>query len=84
MPWQKTRFAVLQKFVWKRMIVMLQIRHRWHWTDIRRRYITRTGRWLPITAANGTVLFDLNSVTVGRYRWRGNKIPNRWTALQSA
>ncbi|MFI6960078.1 group II intron maturase-specific domain-containing protein [Nocardia sp. NPDC050408] len=67
----KNRFAVLQKFVWKRMIVMLQTRHRWNWTDIRRRYTTRTGRWLPITAADGTVLFDLNSVTVSRYCWRG-------------
>ncbi|WP_433716359.1 group II intron reverse transcriptase/maturase [Nocardia sp. CA-084685] len=80
----KNRFAVLQKFVWKRMIVMLQTRHRWNWTDIRRRYTTRTGRWLPITAADGTVLFDLNSVTVSRYRWRGHTIPNRWATLQPA
>jgi RNA-directed DNA polymerase len=80
----KHRFAVLQKFVWRRMIAMLQTRHRWNWTDIRRRYTTPNGRWLPITAANGTELFDLNSVTVSRYRWRGNTIRNRWTTRQPA
>ncbi|MEV2221764.1 group II intron maturase-specific domain-containing protein [Nocardia vinacea] len=80
----KHRFAVLQKFVWRRTIAMLQTRHRWNWTDIRRRYTTPNGRWLPITAANGTELFDLNSVTVSRYRWRGNTIRNRWTTRQPA
>ncbi|WSV87601.1 group II intron reverse transcriptase/maturase [Nocardia sp. NBC_01009] len=80
----KQRFAVLQKFVWRRLIVMLQTRHRWSWTDIRRRFVTPVGRWRPIAAVDGTELFDLNSVTVSRYRWRGNKIPNRWATLQSA
>lgn len=36
------------------------------------------------TAADGTVLFDMASVTVTRYQWRGNTIPNRWTTLRTA
>lgn len=80
----KDRFTALQHFVWQRVIRMLQTRHRWGWNDIRRRYTTRDGRWLPITAADGTVLFDMASVAVTRYRWRGNMIPNRWTTLRTA
>ncbi|MEV6135508.1 group II intron reverse transcriptase/maturase [Nocardia sp. NPDC051990] len=78
----KDRFTALQHFVWQRVIRMLQTRHRWGWNDIRRRYTTHTGRWLPITAADGTALFDMASTTVTRYRWRGHAIPNRWTTLQ--
>ncbi|WP_227837059.1 group II intron reverse transcriptase/maturase [Nocardia aurantia] len=80
----KSRFDALQHFVWQRVIRMLQTRHRWSWHDIRRRYTTRTGRWLPITAADGTELFDMGNVTVSRYRWRGHTIPNRWTTPRTA
>ncbi|MEV4234702.1 reverse transcriptase domain-containing protein [Nocardia sp. NPDC049737] len=80
----KARFTSLQHFVWQRVIRMLQTRHRWGWKDIRRRFTTASGRWLPISAADGTVLFDMGNVTVSRYRWRGHTIPNRWTTLQPA
>ncbi|MFD2414902.1 group II intron maturase-specific domain-containing protein [Amycolatopsis pigmentata] len=80
----KHRFSVLERFVWRRVTTMLQTRHHWGWKDIRRRLTTPTGRWRPISTANGTELFDLSSVTVSRYRWRGNRIPNRWTTLQPA
>ena len=36
------------------------------------------GRWQPITA-DGIELFNLASVPVTRYRYRGNTIPNPWT-----
>lgn len=80
----KARFTALQHFVWQRVIRMLQTRHRWGWKDIRRRYTTASGRWLPISATDGTQLFDMGNVTVSRYRWRGHRIPNRWTTLQLA
>lgn len=73
----KDRFSALQNFVWWRLIRMLQARHHWSWQAVRRRY-TLGGHWLPITAADGTSLFDIAKVPVTRYRWRGNKIPNRW------
>jgi len=75
----KNRFAALHNFVWWRLIRMLQARHHWRWKDVRRRFTTWNGRWLPITAADGTELFNMSKVTVTRYRWRANTIPNRWT-----
>ena len=75
----KDRFAALHRFVWWRLIRMLKVRHRWNGKDVRRHFTIPTGRWLPITAADGTVLFNMAKVTVTRYRWRGNTIPNRWT-----
>ncbi|MEU8119912.1 group II intron reverse transcriptase/maturase [Spirillospora sp. NPDC049024] len=76
----KDRFSALHQFVWWRLIRMLQVRHRWSWKDVRRHFTTPTGRWLPITAADGTELFDIAKVTVTRYRWRSNTIPNPWIA----
>jgi RNA-directed DNA polymerase len=75
----KDRFAALHRFVWWRLIRMLQVRHRWSWKDVRRHFTIPTGRWLPIMAADGTVLFNMAKMTVTRYRWRSNTIPNRWT-----
>jgi RNA-directed DNA polymerase len=76
----KDRFSALQNFVWWRLIRMLKARHRWSWRDVRRRFTTPTGQWVTVTAADGTALFNMAGVTVTRYRWRGNKIPNRWSA----
>lgn len=75
----KDRFVAIDKFVWWRLIRMLKARHRWSWEDVRRHFTAPTGRWLPITAPDGTTLFTMATVTVTRYRWRGNRIPNRWT-----
>ncbi|SEG94024.1 RNA-directed DNA polymerase [Thermomonospora echinospora] len=72
----KDRFSALHQFVWWRLIRMLQLQHRWNWKDVRRHLTTPTGRWLPITATDGTELFNIAKVTVTRYRWRSNKIPN--------
>ena len=65
----------LRHFVDWRVIRWLRKRHRWRWQAFRRRFTTPTGRWLPI-AADGVALFNPASVTVTRYRYRGNKIPN--------
>lgn len=65
----------LRFFVNWRLIRWLRKRHRWRWRQFRRRFTTPSGRWLPFTA-NGVVLFNPASVTVTRYRYRGERIPN--------
>nr|WP_258018202.1 group II intron maturase-specific domain-containing protein [Streptomyces noursei] len=70
-------FTKLDAFVWWRLIRMLRERHHWSWGDVRRRFTTPTGRWLPI-AADGIELFQIASVTVSRYRYRASTIPNPW------
>jgi RNA-directed DNA polymerase len=57
-----------------RVIRWLRALRRWTWKDIRRRFTTPTGRWRPIEA-DGIELFNLASVPVTRYRYRGNTIP---------
>jgi RNA-directed DNA polymerase len=65
----------LRHFVQWRLIRWLRKRHRWRWGQFRRQFTTPSGRWLPITA-DGIELFDPASVTVTRYRYRGQTIPN--------
>lgn len=75
----KDRFDALDNFVWWRLIRMLKAWHHWRWQDVRRHFTTPDGRWRPIIATDGTVLFKMAAVPVTRYRWRSNTIPNRWT-----
>lgn len=70
----------LRHFANWRVIRWLRKRHRWHWGQFRRRFITPSGRWLPISA-DGVILFNPASVPVTRYRYRGNKIPSPWKRL---
>jgi RNA-directed DNA polymerase len=71
----KHTLSHLKHFADWRVIRWLRKRHRWTWGQFRRRFTTPTGRWLPI-AANEVTLFNPASVTVTRYRYRGEKIPN--------
>ncbi|WP_420874256.1 group II intron reverse transcriptase/maturase [Nocardia gipuzkoensis] len=73
----------LRYFVNWRLIRWLRKRHRWRWRTFRRKFTTPTGRWLPI-AADGIELFNPASVTVRRYRYRGNRIPNPFLRLRTA
>jgi RNA-directed DNA polymerase len=73
----KNVFAMLDNFAWWRAIRMLQVRHHWNWKDVRRRFTTLLGRWLPITAGE-IELRRIAAIPVTRYRWRGSKIPNSW------
>lgn len=75
----KRTLSRLSHFVWWRVVRWLRALHRWTWTDVRRRFTTPTGRWKPITA-DGIELFDLASVPITRYRYRGNTIPNPWAS----
>ena len=55
---------------------MLRARHRWNWGQLRRYLAAATGR--SVIAAGGVEYFRLESVTVSRYAYRGNKIPAPW------
>jgi RNA-directed DNA polymerase len=79
----KRTLSRLAHFVWWRVIRWLRALHRWKWKDVRRRFTTPAGRWKPIEA-DGIELFNLASVPVTRYRYRGNTIPNPWTCPTTA
>ena len=74
----KRTLSRLSHFVWWRVIRWLRRLHRWRWKDVHRRFTTPSGRWKPITV-DGIELFNLATVPVTRYRYRGNTIPNPWT-----
>jgi RNA-directed DNA polymerase len=74
----KRTLSRLSHFVWWRVIRWLRALHRWRWKDVRRAFTTVDGRWKPITAG-GIELFNLETVPITRYRYRGNTIPNPWT-----
>jgi RNA-directed DNA polymerase len=79
----KRTLSRLSHFVWWRLIRWLRALHRWRWKDVRQRFTTAEGRWKPIMA-DGIALFNLASMPVTRYRYRGNTIPNPWTLPTSA
>jgi RNA-directed DNA polymerase len=67
----------LENFVWHRVIRWWMRLHRWKWNDVRRRLTGPDGRWRR-PAADGIELFNIASVPVTRYRYRGIQIPNPW------
>jgi len=73
----------LAAFAWRRVIRWLKTLHRWKWKDVRRRLIGPGGRWRR-PAVDGIELFNIASVRVTRYRYRGVKIPNPWLQLNHA
>ena len=73
----------LENFVWHRVIRWWMRLRRWKWKDVRRRLTGPNGRWTR-PAADGIELFNIASVPVTRYRYRGSKIPNPWTTLNHA
>jgi RNA-directed DNA polymerase len=64
--------------LWPRVIRWWMRLHRWKWKDVRRRLTGPNGRWTR-PSADGIELFNIASVPVTRYRYRGIKIPNPWT-----
>jgi RNA-directed DNA polymerase len=75
----KNVFGMLDNLAWWRVIRMLQTRHCWRWKDVRCRFTTPAGRWLPVTAGE-TELLPIAVIPVTRYRYRGTQIPNPWPA----
>ncbi|MFZ0718454.1 group II intron reverse transcriptase/maturase [Mycobacterium sp.] len=78
----KWTFSKLDKFAWWRLVHMLRARHGWSWGQLRRHLTASTGKWL--IAENGIEYFRLESVTVSRYAYRGNKIPTPWPTTNPA
>jgi RNA-directed DNA polymerase len=74
----KHTLHALAHFAWWRVIRWLRTLHRWKWKDVRRWLRRPDGRWIPITV-DGIELFNLETVPITRYRYRGNTIPNPWT-----
>ena len=79
----KHTLGVLENFVWRRVIRWWMRLRRWRWKDVRRRLTDRNGRWRR-PSADGIELFNIKSVPVTRYRYRGNTIPNPWIAPNHA
>ena len=73
----KHTLSKLASFAWWRVIQWLRTLHRWSWKDVRRASTTPDGKWKPITA-DGIELFNMETVPVTRYRYRGGKIPSPW------
>jgi RNA-directed DNA polymerase len=71
----KNAFSMPGNLAWWRMIRMLRQRHRWRWEDVRRRFTTPAGRWLPVTA-DGIELRPISAIPVTQYRYRGTQIPD--------
>ena len=70
----KPTFSYLRAFVWRRVVSWLRRKHaRSTWTELRRRYLP--GWWPTEGEAR---LFDPATVTVSRYRYRGDRIPSPW------
>ncbi len=76
----KHTMATLERFTWSRVIRWWRKQHRWRWKDVRRRLTSSTGRWSR-PSVDGIELFNLATVPITRYRYRGVKIPNPWVPL---
>lgn len=73
----KHTLGKLAAFAWWRVIGWLKTLHHWKWKDVRRAFTTQDGRWKPVTV-DGIELFNMATVPVTRYRYRGSKIPSNW------
>jgi RNA-directed DNA polymerase len=74
----KHTFRRLGAITWLRVANLVMHRHRMSGAAFRRRFHTTQG-WKPILL-DGVQLFDIATVAVSRYRWRGTKIPSPWPA----
>jgi RNA-directed DNA polymerase len=72
----KRTFKKLNTFTWWRIAHMLRARHGWNWGQLRRAMTSPSGTWR--LSAGGIEYFRIESVTVSRYAYRGNKIPSPW------
>jgi RNA-directed DNA polymerase len=74
----KHTFDSLQAFTWWRIVRWVMHRRRMTWTALRR-WLRGPHGWRTIVL-DGTALFNIASVRVTRYRWRGTSIPTPWSA----
>lgn len=72
-----SNFQYLSGYTWERVMGWIKRKHHLiSWKELRRRFCG--GGWWP--AQGDTALFDAGRVRIIRYRYRGTKIPNPWTA----
>jgi RNA-directed DNA polymerase len=71
------------RLVWHRVIRWQMRLHRWGWKDVRKRLTGPGGQWRR-PSADGIELFNLGSVSVTRYLYRGSKIPSPWISPDHA
>ncbi len=75
----KRTFSYVDDFAFWRIIGWLRKRHAGlPWKTLRRRYLPG---WQP--TERGTEMFRPHSVTVSRYRYRGQHIPTPWTSASA-
>jgi putative transposase len=79
----KNTLDSIENFAWRRVVRWWMALYRWKWKDVRRHLTDHTGRWRR-PSADGIELFNIASVPVTRYRYRGNKIPSPWTVPDHA
>lgn len=70
----KATFGYLDEYAWRRVTRWLRRRYRkMKWAVLFRRFFDH---WRP--TEDGVTLFQPQTVTVSRYRWRANNIPTPW------
>jgi RNA-directed DNA polymerase len=76
----KATFGYLDQYTWHRVVRWIRKRHnRAKWDALLRRYLPG---WRPVE--DGVVLFQPQTVTVSRYRYRADNIPTPWPTRTSA
>jgi RNA-directed DNA polymerase len=75
----KATFGYLDQYTWHRVVRWIRKRHnRAKWDVLYRRYLPN---WRPVE--DGVVLFQPQTVTVSRYRYRAANIPTPWPTRSS-
>jgi RNA-directed DNA polymerase len=75
----KATFGYLDQYTWHRVVRWIRKRHnRTKWDVLYRRYLPN---WRPVE--DGVVLFQPQTVTVSRYRYRANNIATPWPTRTS-
>ena len=75
----KATFGYLDQYTWHRVVRWIRKRHnKTKWEVLYRRYFAN---WRPVE--DGVVLFQPQTVTVSRYRYRATNIPTPWPTRTS-
>jgi RNA-directed DNA polymerase len=77
------RFSFLRYFTWRRFVAWQREQHRWNWTKVKRWLRRPDGSWRTITTQDA-VLFDPTKVRIGRYWYRGTRIPSPYDPVMAA
>lgn len=77
----KAVFNAVDSYAWEKIAIWLRRKHnRVGWPELRRRFCDKGWRF----ASEGVVFTGASSVAVGRYCYRGSRIPTPWTPEPTA